>query len=699
MRLLIIETNMRESKKTFFIIFFILVLISFHSNLHAAEIFEAAVFTQNQSDIENLYNSGITITTRRGNTFFITTTMEKLDQLDEMGLQFELLVKEKASLDGYHSYESIISELETYHFVYPELTHLIHMATTSTGRKVMALKISDNASNSEPESAFLFEFNIHGDEKISAEVGICLIRELLEQYDNDSEIQKIVDEHEIFIVPLLNPDGHVFNTRSNANHIDLNRNFGWWWDNSTGSPASQIEVKQIMQLAFDENFLFAISFHSGAQLVNYPFDSTPMRAPDDDLFQLISSDYGDIAGYPITNGWDWYKAMGISEESYYGSNGTLAVIVELSNIKTPSSSRIPEFCQMNIPAIKSWINISDAGIRGIVSDGLTGSPVIAKITIDQGGWPVWSDPVYGDFYRFLQPGTYSVRLEANGYDPEYIENVLVEQKDATVLNVEMNRSEEQPIFSGFKVCQVVTPRPWGSYQNETLPIWALGDVDDRAFSLGAGGWVVIDMGPNSLVTQVEGADFVIYEDESDGAQSYAVKIGQHWAGPFDQIGTGNGTTAFDLPDDIEQARYIAVFDTSNQEPMGQSPGADIDAIVHSVYCTPPIADFQADIVEGDAPLTVNFTSTVQADPECLSKYSWDFGDFKTATKPDVEHTYENPGQYTVILVVSGAGGADTVVKTDYITVNGENEDSDDPENNETDDSQNENEDDAEECCG
>ena len=686
-------------RRAFILVMTLLVLIVCHSQSGAQQQIEATVTIQYTSDLERIYSSGVTITSRHENTIFVTASPGQIDHIREMGFSVAEVSLEKVSPKGYYSYGSILAELESYHAEYPDITQLIHLATTSTDHKVMVLKISDNAKTSEPESAFLFEFNIHGDEKISAEVGMCLISDLLENYITDSRIQKIVDNNEIFIVPILNPDGHVLDKRTNANNVDLNRNFGWWWDSSAGSPASQTEVKQIMQLAFDENFLSAISFHSGAELVNYPFDSTPMRAPDDALFQWISTDYGEIAGYPITNGWDWYKANGISEESYYGSNGTLAVIVEISTIKAPSSSRIPEYCNKNVPAIKSWIELANNGIRGTVYDSLTGSAVAAKISVNSNGWPVWSDPVYGDYYRLLKPGTYSIAIEANGYDSELIENILVEQGQATIVDVEMNRSAEEPTFSGYKVCQVVTPRPWGTYKNETLPIHALGNVDEQAFSMGAGGWMVIDMGPNSPITQVDGADFVVYEDESDGAQSYSVKVGQNWAGPYDEIGTGIGTASFDLPDYFEKARYIAIFDTSGQEPMGASPGADIDAIVHFVFCTPPIADFEANILQGDAPLTVDFTSTVQADPECLSSYSWDFGDQGSAATPSPAHTYESPGTYTIVLVASGPGGADTVVKTDYIHVTGNPVQPDDDDDNDANESNDSNNNEAEECCG
>ncbi len=80
---------------------------------------------------------------------------------------------------------------------------------------------------------------------------------------------------------------------------------------------------------------------------------------------------------------------------------------------------------------------------------------------------------------------------------------------------------------------------------------------------------------------------------------------------------------------------------------------------------PPTAAFTADPTSGCAPLTVQFTDQSTGD---ITSYSWDFGDGNTSTAQNPQHTYNNPGTYTVTLTVSGAGGSDTETKVDYITV-------------------------------
>jgi PKD repeat protein len=70
-------------------------------------------------------------------------------------------------------------------------------------------------------------------------------------------------------------------------------------------------------------------------------------------------------------------------------------------------------------------------------------------------------------------------------------------------------------------------------------------------------------------------------------------------------------------------------------------------------------------VSGTAPLTVNFTSTSSG---TIDTYAWDFGDGTTSTAQNPSKVYSTAGTYTVILTVSGPGGANTVTKGNLIAV-------------------------------
>jgi len=76
----------------------------------------------------------------------------------------------------------------------------------------------------EPARTVLVVGGIHGNEPASppsvrAMVGVA-----------------VPDDLELWLLPLLNPDGSAAGTRCNGNGVDLNRNFGWRWRASTGGP-------------------------------------------------------------------------------------------------------------------------------------------------------------------------------------------------------------------------------------------------------------------------------------------------------------------------------------------------------------------------------------------------------------------------------------------------------------------------------
>lgn len=78
----------------------------------------------------------------------------------------------------------------------------------------------------------------------------------------------------------------------------------------------------------------------------------------------------------------------------------------------------------------------------------------------------------------------------------------------------------------------------------------------------------------------------------------------------------------------------------------------------------PIADFIGYPTDGDAPLTVQFTSSSQYG----DSYLWDFGDMITSDQEHPEHEYTAAGDYTVSLEVTNKAGSDTKTRTEYINV-------------------------------
>jgi carboxypeptidase T len=223
---------------------------------------------------------------------------------------------------AYHSTLELETDLRILERDHPGLATVVELGESLENRKILALKISDNAAASEGEPAVLFAGCHHAREWISVEVPFLFGRYLLENYETDTAVRALVDASEIWIVPIVNPDGleysiHVYrywrkNRRANADGtfgVDINRNYGYAWgadnEGSSGYPGSDIfrgtapfsepetaAVRSLFQgRAID--FRALISYHSYGQNILYPWGYTTDPAPDDASLAAIA---GAMAG-------------------------------------------------------------------------------------------------------------------------------------------------------------------------------------------------------------------------------------------------------------------------------------------------------------------------------------------------------------------------------------------------------------------
>ena len=153
---------------------------------------------------------------------------------------------------------------------------------------------------------------------------------------------------------------------------------------------------------------------------------------------------------------------------------------------------------------------------------------------------------------------------------------------------------------------------------------------------------------------------VAFTDESTGTAPLT------YAWDFEDNGTVDETTKNATHTYLAAGNY-----TVNLTVTG--PGG-IDSEVRTDYITvteapaAPVAAFSANTTTGVAPLTVAFTD--ESTGAGTKTYEWDFTNDGTvdATTPDAVYTYPSAGTYTVNLTVTNAGGSNSEVKTDYITV-------------------------------
>ncbi|MCX7973135.1 MAG: M14 family metallopeptidase [Candidatus Aminicenantes bacterium] len=245
---------------------------------------------------------------------------------------------------AYHSYSELANELKSLAQKFPSICQLEEIGQSVEGRSIFALKISDKAAFNEAEPGILFLGCHHAREWISVEVPLYLGRYLVNNYSLNPLIQKLIDNSQIWIVPLVNPDGLEYsikfyrywrkNRRLNSDGsfgVDLNRNYGFNWgiDNkgSSPNPASEIyrgtapfsepETRAVRDLFLRIPFQALVSYHSYSQVILFPWGFTTNPA---DKFQLLFN-LAKRMSELMTSVYGRYYAFGQASSLLYLTNG------------------------------------------------------------------------------------------------------------------------------------------------------------------------------------------------------------------------------------------------------------------------------------------------------------------------------------------------------------------------------------------
>lgn len=347
--------------------------------------------------------------------------------------------------DSYPAYPEYLQMMESFATGHTDLCILKEFGTSVNGRKLLAVKISDNPAEDEPEPVFLYTSSIHGDEGTGFVLLLRLIDSLLTAYSLNPAIKQLVDDTEIWVNPLSNPDGFFFSSdtfpfgsrRFNLNNIDLNRNFPdpVTGDHPDGEPW-QAENTAMMNFMKQQGIVLSANLHDGAELVNYPWDCRFARHADDNWYAFISRQFADTvqhygpAGFfkdeknGITNGYDWYSIYGGRQDYVNHFLHGREITLELSHIKSVDPSALPSYWDTYKKSLIDYIRHIHAGVHGFVIDSENGRPLEAMVEIpghDKDSSQVSSDPETGEFYRLLRPGDYSLRAASPGYQSRQVD--------------------------------------------------------------------------------------------------------------------------------------------------------------------------------------------------------------------------------------------------------------------------------------
>ena len=202
----------------------------------------------------------------------------------------------------HHNNEDMVKLMKQAKEKCPSITQIYTIGKSANGTSIYSIIFSDNPlfhEKGEPEIKYIG--NMHGDEVVGRELLLQLITYLCDNYGKSELITHLIDSTRLHIVPSLNPDGYVKKSRENSNMVDLNRNFPSNFP-STKSSESKVQPETSAILSWSKLYPFVLSanFHSGAVVVNYPFDDNIRNdnketiSPDDATFKMISKAYSKV---------------------------------------------------------------------------------------------------------------------------------------------------------------------------------------------------------------------------------------------------------------------------------------------------------------------------------------------------------------------------------------------------------------------
>jgi len=398
-------------------------------------------------------------------------------------------VNQALQWESYPTYSQYDSIMLSFPKLYPSLCRLDTIGTSINGKLILALKISDNPTSDENEPKVFYTSTMHGDETGGFILMLRLADYLLKNYTNSIRVKNLVDNLEIWINPLANPDGAygTGNTisspvRYNANGYDLNRNFP---DPVTPNTVKQKETLDMIKFMRKHKFSLSANFHSGSEVVNYPWDKWLTRFhADDSWFNSISRAYADTAHVyagpaymnfldnGVTRGADWYLVYGGRQDFMTLELHGREVTIELDDQYVTPAAQLTLLWQNNWHSLLGYLENALYGVQGSVRNKKTQVAVPAKVFIsghDKDSSQVYSDTLTGNFYRFLSPGSWNITFSARGYRDTTINNVVVVSGQKTDLIVDMSLlpSGVEKVDSSIPV--VLYPNPASNSVSAKLP--------------------------------------------------------------------------------------------------------------------------------------------------------------------------------------------------------------------------------------
>ncbi|MEK7691867.1 MAG: M14 family metallopeptidase [Bdellovibrionota bacterium] len=268
----------------------------------------------------------------------------------------------------YHNFDEMLVDLQAVQTANADIASLVSIGKTVEGREMWAIHINTDGeallSGESAKPGIVFFGAHHAREHLSVEVPLMLAKHLLGNRQ-DVAISSLLQSRDIWIVPMVNPDGAEYDVSGNKYHmwrknrraagnggsgsvygVDLNRNYskGWGGQGSSGElssdiyrgpePFSEPETKAVRDFVNGHpNVKILLSFHTFSELILYPwghsYDGVPIKR-DEEVFSTMAKTMATWNKYKPQQASDLYIASGDTTDWAYDTHKIFAFTFELS---------------------------------------------------------------------------------------------------------------------------------------------------------------------------------------------------------------------------------------------------------------------------------------------------------------------------------------------------------------------------------
>ncbi len=418
--------------------------------VHTSDIYQSLrIYGTDTSTLEVLHTVGVPldhVRIKKDVFIDVIASSEQTILLEQNGLVFDVLINdmtryfldrnvtevsrdfELGSMLGNYTFSEVEEKMDSLAVLFPNFVSVKDSIGTSIeGRTIWAFKVSDNPAQDEDEPEILYTGLTHAREPLGMMNQFYFVQWLMENYSTNNVAEYLVNNRELWFIPVINPDGYVYNEsiapngggmhRKNRRDtgcgsgtqrgIDLNRNYGFEWgadDNgSSPNPCSNVfrgdsafsepETQAVRDFILGHEFSNVLHYHSYSNVLIHSWgDGTLPAEPDLTTLREIGWEMSKYNGYQVGTGYETigYGVNGDAVDWSYGSAGLISYTPEIGSYAEgfwPPENRVIPLCedQLYSNQIFGFVGGADHFVYAVDIDEQQGDTIQFNVTIQNRG--------------------------------------------------------------------------------------------------------------------------------------------------------------------------------------------------------------------------------------------------------------------------------------------------------------------------